>query len=204
MTKPWSKTTTDAELHVGPTGLGRSAERLADQLVRARDGELDPPLPEAGHDPAYATRPWGDGTASPLYCPVTERINEPLALEVDERVAVWAKDCGFDEDEIAKIRKARFGRLVMLTHADCDDPDRLSIAAKMNAAWWAADDYYADDSTLGAVPELLPPRLVLAMSAMDPLPRAGEFTPPLEEALAGDRVLVALRSGLDHMARYAT
>jgi 2-methylisoborneol synthase len=195
-----------AALLLRPTGLGTSAARLADQFTRARDSDPDPPLPipTAGPDPAYAERPWGDRTAPPLYCPVTERINEPLADEVDERLAAWAKDCGFDDDEIEKIRKIRFGRLMMLTHTDCDDPDRLLIGAKMNAAWWAADDYYADDSALGAVPDLLPPRLVLAMAAMDPLPPAGEFSRPLEEALAAERVLVALRSGIDYMAHYAT
>src|SRR5262245_8888523 len=193
-----------AALLVRPTGLGTSAARLADQFTRARAADLDPPLPKADLDPAYAERPWGDRTASPLYCPVTERINEPLAAEVDERLAAWAKDCGFDGAEITKLRRARFGRLVMLTHADCDDPDRLLIAAKMNAAWWAADDYYADDSALGAVPEQLPPRLVLAMAAMDPPPAVGDLSPPLDEALAAERVLVALRSGRDHMAHYAT
>ena len=199
-----------AVLQVGPTGLGTSAMRLADQFNRARAGDLDPPVPREVKeakpvgDPAYAERPWGDGTATPLYCPITERDNEALADEVDERLVVWAKECGFDDDEIGKIRKARFGRLVMLGHPDCDDPDRLLIGAKMNAGWWAADDYYADDSALGAVPEQLPPRLVMAMAAMDPLPPAGEFTPPLDEAIAGERVLVALRSGLEHMARYAT
>ncbi|MFZ6177525.1 family 2 encapsulin nanocompartment cargo protein terpene cyclase [Nannocystis pusilla] len=189
-------------LLAGPTGLGTHAARLAQLLNRARAGDLDPPQPAI--DPAYAWRSWGDGSASPLYCPITERINEPLADEVDDRLAAWASECGFDDDEIVKIRKTRFGRLVMLTHADCDDPDRLLIGAKMNAAWWAADDYYADDSALGAVPEQLPPRLVLAMAAMDPLPRAGEFSVPLEQAIDAERVLVALRSGLEHMGRYAT
>ncbi|MCY1063594.1 family 2 encapsulin nanocompartment cargo protein terpene cyclase [Nannocystis sp. RBIL2] len=181
-------------------GDARRSPRAAAESGRA--GVLDPPQPAL--DPAYAWRRWGDGSGSSLYCPITERINEPLADEVDERLAVWAKDCGFDDDEIVKIRKTRFGRLVMLTHADCDDPDRLLIGAKMNAAWWAADDYYADDSALGAVPEQLPPRLVLAMAAMDPLPRAGEFSVPLEQAIEAERVLVALRSGLEHMGRYAT
>jgi 2-methylisoborneol synthase len=190
-----------------PTGRGTSAARLADQFARARAGDFDPPPPPAPkeiHDPAYAERPWGDGTGTPLYCPVTERINEPLGDEVDERLAVWAKDVGFDDDEIKKIRKAQFGRLMMLTHPDCDDPDRLLIGAKLNAAWWAADDYYADDSALGAVPEKLPPRLVLAMAAMDPPPPAGEFSHPLEEAIAAERVLVALRSGVNYLASYAT
>lgn len=186
------------------TGLGTSAAHLVDQLNQARAGDLDPPSPKVDVDPAYAERPWGDRSASPLYCPITERVNEPLAAEVDRRLALWAKECGFDDDEIAKMQKARFGRLVMLTHPDCDDPDRLLVGAKLNAAWWAADDYYADDHSMGALPELLPPRLALAMAAMDPLPPAGEFTPPLEDAIAAERVLVALRSGVDYMACYAT
>lgn len=195
-----------------PTGLGTSAARLVDLLTRVRTGDVEPPAlvpaPAPARtpsgDPAYAERPWGDRKASPLYCPVTERIDEPLADLVDERLVEWAQECGFDEDEQQKIRKTSFGRLVMLAHPDCDDPDRLLIGAKLNAAWWAADDYYADDSALGALPEQLPPRLVMAMAAMDPLPDAGAFTPPLEEGIAAERVLVALRSGLAHMGRYGT
>lgn len=187
------------------SGLGTSASRLADQITRvARSGDLDPPPPAVAPDPAYAHRPWGDKTRTPLYCPVTERINEPLGDEVDDRLAAWALECGFDDDEVAKLRKTRFGRLIMLAHPDCDDPDRLLIGAKLNMAWWAADDYYADDTALGADPVQLPPRLVLAMAAMDPTAPVGEFSPPLEEAMAAERVLVALRSGVDYMARYAT
>lgn len=195
----------------GPTGLGTSAARFVSDLAKAaRAGNLDPRLlqadlaPAGDLDPAYAERSWGDGTASPLYCPITERFNEPLADEVDDRLAAWALECGFDEDEVEKIRQVRFGRLVMLAHPDCDDPDRLLIGAKLNMAWWAADDYYADDSELGADPMLLPPRLLLAMTAMDPPPPAGEFTPPLEEAIAEERVLVALGRGIDYLGQYAT
>lgn len=198
------------DLPVKPTGLGTSAAHLVDRIRAARAeatalaGTPPTPTPTPSGDPAYAERRWGDGTHSPLYAPVTERFNEPLADEVDDRVVAWAADCGFDADEREKFRKARFGRLAMLGHPDCDDPDRLLIAAKLNAAWWAADDYYADDTALGAVPEQLPPRLVLAMAAMDPPPPAGEFSRPLEEAIASERVLVALRSGIEYLARYAT
>jgi 2-methylisoborneol synthase len=169
----------------GPSGLGTSAARLV-------------------HDPAYVLRPWGDGTASPLYVPVVERVNDPLAADVDVRLAAWALDCGFDDEQTEQLSKAGFGRLVMLTHPDCDDPDRLLIAAQLNAAWWAADDLYADDSERGATPTELPPRLALVMAAMDPVAPAGEFSAELDEALRGDPILVALRSGVDHMARYGT
>ncbi len=92
----------------------------------------------------------------------------------------------------------------MLTHADSDDPDLLLVAAQMNAAWWAADDYYADETELGATPTELPPRLALMMSAMDPPPPAGSYTAQLEEAVAADPVLVALRSAVTHLARHAS
>ncbi|HEX3588355.1 MAG TPA: family 2 encapsulin nanocompartment cargo protein terpene cyclase [Pseudonocardiaceae bacterium] len=185
----------------GPTGLGTSAARLTGLLTRAAP-EPDPPdVPE---DPAYAYRPWGDGTASPLYCPVTERINEPLGDEVDRQLAIWALDCGFSEEESEQLGTAGFGRLVMLAHPDCEDVDRLLISAKLNAAWWAADDLYADDTALGAVPSELPPRLALAMAAMDPLPAVGEFTRELDETLQGDRVLVALNRAVEHLTRCGT
>jgi 2-methylisoborneol synthase len=183
----------------GPTGLGTSAANLTTLFTRA-EAEAPEPLP----DPAYAYRPWGDGTASPLYCPVTERINDPLGEEVDRRLAVWALECGFSEDESEQLGQAGFGRLVMLAHPDCDDPDRLLISAKLNAAWWAADDLYADDTALGAVPAELPPKLALAMAAMDPVPAAGEFTRELDERLRSDRVLVALHKGVEHLTRDGT
>lgn len=209
-----------------PTGLGTSAARIATGDTRTDQADVEPALPvpspvagptglgtaaarallapEIGSDPTYVERPWGDGSASPLYCPVTGRINDLLAAEVDERLVAWAGECGFSDDECDQLRKAGFGRLVMLAHSDCDDPDRLLVSAKLNAAWWAADDLYADDTALGAVPAELPPRLALAMAAMDPVPKVGEFSRELDETLRGDRVLVALNSGTEYLGRYGT
>jgi 2-methylisoborneol synthase len=171
----------------GPSGLGTSAARVVDL-----------------HEGVYVERPWGDGSASPLYTPVVERIDEPLAREVDRRLVAWAADCGFPDDQVELLGGAGFGRLAVLGHADCDDPDRLLIAAQLNAAWWAADDLYADDSELGATPTELPPRLSLVMAAMDPVAPAGEFTRQLDDRLRSDPVLVALRSGIDHLGRHAS
>jgi 2-methylisoborneol synthase len=194
----------------GPTGLGTSASRLAALLNPIAIAEPAPvveepePAAEPAVDPGYAYRPWGDGSAPPLYVPVTERINDPLGAEVDRELVEWALGCGFSAEEGEQLGKAGFGRLVVLAHPDCDDVDRLLISAKLNAAWWAADDLYADDTALGAVPAELPPKLALAMAAMDPLPSLGEFSRDLDETLAGDRVLVALNSGMQHLGRYGT
>ena len=100
--------------------------------------------------------------------------------------------------------KAGFGKLVMLTHVDTEDPDRLLIAAQLNAAWWAADDLYADDTEQGATPTELPPRLALVMAAMDPVAPAGEFSIPLDQALRSDPVLLGLGSGIEHLSRHAS
>lgn len=181
-----------AAVRDGPSGLGTSAARLARELTLAADP-----------GPGYVARPWGDGTAAPLYVPMVERVDDALAAEVEDRLVVWAKDCGFTDDQADLMRGAGFGRLVMLAHTDTGDPDRLLIAAQLNAAWWAADDLYADDSAMGAAPSELPARLALVMAAMDPVAPAGEFSVPLDEALRSDPVLVALGSGIEHLTRHA-
>src|SRR5207302_4722198 len=103
-----------AGLPAGPFGLGTSAARIASQFA-----------PAPGQDPAYAHLPWGDGSAPPLYCPVVGRVDNALAGEVDRRLVAWAADCGFTGEGLEQIAHAGFGRLVMLAHPDCDDPDRL-------------------------------------------------------------------------------
>ncbi|MBB5957089.1 2-methylisoborneol synthase [Saccharothrix tamanrassetensis] len=202
-----------------PTGLGTSAARIAARfaqvLTAAAPAATDAAAADTAaaiaasadapvHDPAYALRPWGDGSASPLYVPVVERTDDALVEVVEDLLVGWARDCGFRGGELDQLRGAGFGRLAVLTHTDTDDPEHLLIAAKLNAAWWAADDLYADDSGMGATPTALPPKLALAMAAMDPVPDVGEFTAPLEEALRSDPVLVALRSGVEHLTRYGT
>jgi 2-methylisoborneol synthase len=190
---PDPETALVAAVRAGPSGLGTSAARLARELALAGDP-----------GPAYLERPWGDGTAAPLYIPAVERVDDALAAEVDDRLVIWAKDCGFTDDQAELMRRAGFGRLAMLTHTDTDEPDRLLIAAQLNAAWWAADDLYADDSKMGATPTELPPRLTLVMAAMDPVAPAGEFSVPLDHALRSDPVLVALNSGIEHLTRHAS
>jgi 2-methylisoborneol synthase len=192
----------------GLTGLGTAAALLTAPARKAAPCTPGP-VPASPHravsPPVVSVeRRWGDGTASPLYCPAVERVDDDLADEVDDRLIGWARDRGFADHELDGLRKVRFGRLAMLTHPDSDDPDALLLAAQLNAAWWAADDYYADDSALGAVPARLPERLTLAMPAMDPVPFAGEFTAPLDETLGDDLVLRMLGSATDHLRCHGT
>ncbi|HJP73884.1 MAG TPA: family 2 encapsulin nanocompartment cargo protein terpene cyclase [Pseudonocardiaceae bacterium] len=173
-----------------PSGLGTSAARVAELFAPA--------------EPGYVEREWGDGSHPKLYVPVLERQDEALAEEVNRRLLVWAADCGFTEEQVELMGKAGFGKLVMLTHVDTEDPDRLLIGAQLNAAWWAADDLYADDTSQGAIPTELPPRLAMVMAAMDPVAPAGEFSVPLDEALRSDPVLLGLGSGIEHLTRHAS
>ncbi|GAA3687096.1 family 2 encapsulin nanocompartment cargo protein terpene cyclase [Nonomuraea antimicrobica] len=220
--------TSAAPVPAGPTGLGAYtlSLRAALQPYRPRfegfeDGDghegSGPPawsvtLPsvsggERRHSLAplaYREREWGDGTYPPLYCPETVRVDDDLGEEVNRRLVAWAERTGIHEGRMEEFAATGFGRLAMLAHPDSDDPDMVLIAAQMNAAWWAADDYYADETELGAAPTELPPRLALVTSAMDPPPDAGEYTVQLEEAVRGDPVLVALRSATSHVARHSS
>jgi 2-methylisoborneol synthase len=182
-----------ARLLAGPAGLGTAARSIG----TTPPADLLAPVP-------YLERNWGDDSYPPLYCPQTVRDNEALGAEVNRRLVEWAGRTGIYAGQLDAFRDTGFGRLAMLAHADCDDPDLLLVAAQLNAAWWAADDYYADETSLGASPTELPPRLALVMSAMDPPPAVGDYAGPLEEAIRADPVLVALRSAAGHLRRHAT
>jgi 2-methylisoborneol synthase len=162
------------------------------------------PHPERLAPVPLQERPWGDGTHSPLLCPPAARIDPQLAADVDDRLTAWAQRIGLHAGHLEEFHATGFGRLITLAHPETDDPDLLMVAAQMNAAWWASDDYYADETDLGAIPEALPARLALVSSALDPPPPAGEFTAPLNQAVVSDPVLVSLRSALAHATRHAS
>ena len=200
-----------------PSGLGTSAAVLSLAQPGGCTGAVPPTARTTSgglggsavrgdwSDPsAYAEREWGDGSFSPLYCPRTERINDALGAEVDARLIAWAAGLGCSADELDALGKVRFGRLIMLTHPDTEDPDALLVAAQMNTAWWAADDYYADSTEAGADPTQLPQRLILAMAALDPLPPAGDLTADLDQALGEDLVLRMLSSAVGHLGRHGS
>jgi 2-methylisoborneol synthase len=191
----------------GPTGLGTAAARA-----------FVPPAAEVvdGPRPRWSPGPSGVGTAgvrvSPgraagvpeLYCPGPVRDDPALGEEVNERLVEWAEEMGIYPGQLDKVRTANFGRLIMLTHPDCDDPDRLLAAAKCALAEWSVDDHYVDGEVEDSVPELLGQRLAIAYSAIDPAHLPLRYTPELERVSRDDPVMLALRSSLTNLAEYAT
>lgn len=217
----------------GPTGLGTSAARVGPPASAARVGPpataagVGPPaigagsgLPDGAAGVGSPAVTAGKGLSAPaagagspgaaaggvpkLYCPPAIRDDPVLGEMVNEQVVDWAAQVGIYPGRLDQLRAANFGRLLMLTHPDTDDPDRLLAAAKCAVAEWAVDDHYCDDESAGAAVELLGPRLAIAWAAVDPAHLPVRYAPELEQAMRADPVRAALRSGLDHVAQYAT
>lgn len=181
----------------GPRGLGTSATRLT--LPEARRGEA----------PTARTQPPNTAAEKPdpapgLHCPPAVRDDRALGDAVTEGLVGWAEEVGIYPGRLDMIRKADFGRLIMLAHPESDDLGRLLAAAKCALAEWSVDDHYVDCEVEEARHEALGQRLAIAHSVIDQanLPRA--YAPQLEEVVQADPVMRALRSGLADLARYAT
>ncbi|GGN97136.1 family 2 encapsulin nanocompartment cargo protein terpene cyclase [Nocardia rhizosphaerihabitans] len=177
---------------LGPTGIGTTS------LWRAA-----PPAPQAGARQAIP----------PLYCPPPERDDPALAEAVNVGLLAWAAEIGLYEGRLDELGKADFGRLIMLAHPDCDDPDLLLGAARAAVAEWSVDDYYceedapgdtAPDGTPSSAAAELGPRLELAAAAMDPAHLPARYAPRLEQAMQADPILRAFRTSFAHLAGYAS
>lgn len=167
----------------GPTGLGTSHLRsLHPEPIAPVDDE-----PEHG-----------------LFCPGAVRDDPVLGDAVNDDLIEWAGQVGIYRGEVDRLRKANFGRLIMLAHPGTDDPDRLLAAAKCVLAEWATDDHFVDEESMGADPEQLGVRLGLTHAAMDPADLPIEYLPALHKALDEEPVAVAYRSAFEHIARYAS
>jgi 2-methylisoborneol synthase len=119
-------------------------------------------------------------------------------------LVAWADEVGIFPGRLDHVRTCNYGRYAMLIHPDTDDPDRLLLAAQCMAALFAVDDYYCDDKRTGSDPALIGPRLTLAQVALDPAYLVDGYNAEVDEALKTDPVLVALRSYIDRVARFAT
>ncbi|KAA8877269.1 hypothetical protein F3087_45225 [Nocardia colli] len=200
-----------------PIGVGHAAPSTSSNgLATAQSTDQ----PSGGRIP---TGPTGLGTAStrrsaegaaipPLYCPPPMRDDPLLAADVNERIVAWAGSIGLYEGKLDELRDAGFGRLIMLAHPDCDDPDRLLAAAKCAVAEWAVDDYYCDAGASDVAPDGTPssaeaelgPRLELAAAAIDPVHLPARYAARIEQALQADPIVRAFRSGFAHLAEFST
>ncbi|WP_326725064.1 family 2 encapsulin nanocompartment cargo protein terpene cyclase [Streptomyces sp. NBC_00243] len=172
------------DLPTGPSGLGTSATRVF--------------APDPPPEPA-PVRP-----AARLHCPPAVRDDRALGETVTEGLVEWAEEVGIYPGRLDMIRKADFGRLIMLAHPESDDPDRLLAAAKCALAEWSVDDHYVDCEVEEPQHELLGQRLAIAHSVIDQAHLPLAYAPQLEKVVQADPVMRALRSSLADLARYAT
>jgi 2-methylisoborneol synthase len=170
-----------------PAGIGTSAFRA---FCTSQN-------PRSTSDRQTAADPFPD-----LYCPEPVRIDEPLGERVNERVLWWATEIDFPPSVLKSLRAANFGRFAMLAHPDSDDVDRLFATAAWTAALTVLDDYYCDDEALGADPDRLGARLTLALAAIDHGQLVGDYQAKLDDAVATNPLLAALRSSVDELSRY--
>lgn len=139
-----------------------------------------------------------------LHCPPAVRDDPALGETVTERLVQWAEEIGIYPGQLDKIRRADFGRLIMLAHPESDDPDRLLAAAKCALSEWAVDDHYVDGEVEEAQPERLGQRLAIAHSVIDQAHLPIGYAPQLEEVVQADPVMRALRDSLRGLHTYAT
>ncbi|MFV2195331.1 family 2 encapsulin nanocompartment cargo protein terpene cyclase [Nocardiopsis sp. LOL_012] len=188
------------------TARGASAAAVLPPVPQAPSGPRLPPS-DGGPAARAAGHPGrrGDGrTNLVLYCPPAVRDDPALGREVDARLVEWAEEVGIYPGQLDKIRRAEFGRLMMLAHPATDDPDRLLAAAKCALSEWAVDDHYVDGEVEEARPELLGQRLAIAHSVIDQAHLPLDYAPQLEEEVRADPVAVALRSALRNLSTMAT
>lgn len=139
----------------------------------------------------------------PLYCPDAVRDDPALGDEVNRRLVEWAEEIGIYEGRLDKLESCQFGHLMMLTHPDTDDPDRLLAAARCALSEWSVDDHWVDEGE-DAAPELLGPRLALAHAVVDPVRLPVRYTPEFERVVQKEPVLRAFRSALGHLSAIAS
>lgn len=189
--------------------LGGTLDSVLSRISKATPATAAPDRDDA--DPGES----GTGSPSPipaLYCPPPIRDDPALAEAVNEGILLWAQSIGLYEGRLDDLRRADFGRLIMLAHPDCDDPDRLLAAAKCAVSEWSVDDYYceedaddhAPDGTPSSAEAELGPKLEMAAAVMDPVHLPAKYQVRLERALGSDPILRAFRTSFDHLAQFAT
>lgn len=208
---------TESPIPPGRTGIDNPLPGLPGSttdpvLSRLLDGGSVTP----SHDDATPSGPAAESESRApipaLYCPPPIRDDPALAEAVNEGILLWAQSIGLYEGRLYDLRKADFGRLIMLAHPDCDDADRLLAAAKCAVSEWSVDDYYceedaddhAPDGTPSSAEAELGPKLEMAAAVMDPVHLPAKYQLQLDRALQADPILRAFRTSFDHLAQFAT
>jgi 2-methylisoborneol synthase len=182
----------------GPTGPGTSAARLAELLApREPAAVVEKPAGVPAGEPA------GPVHVPPLYCPDAVRDDAALGEEVNERLVAWAAEVGIYEGRLDRLRSHGFGRLRMLGHPDCEDPDRLLVAARCGLSEWAVDDHWVDEGD-DAAADLITARLAMAHAVVDPVRLPAPYEVRFEALVAKEPVLRAFRSALGYLSGIAS
>lgn len=197
----------------GPTGLGTSAARPRPARFTGTatpPGGDRPPLRAVtgASQPSPAPRadsPSADSSlrVPPLHCPDAVRDDPALGEEVNNRLVDWAEEIGIFSGRLERLRSHQFGRLFMLAHPHCDDPERLLVAARCGLAEWSVDDHWVDEGE-DNTPELIGPRLAMAHAVVDPIRLPARYMAQYERLVQREPVLRAFRSCLEHLSRMAT
>lgn len=188
----------------GPNGLGTTMLRMRPDPPAEAPAEPASAAPSASAPPGQKAETDGSGLhVPPLYCPDAVRDDHALGELVNERLVEWAAEIGIFEGRLERLRTHNFGRLFMLAHPACDDPDRLLIAARCGLAEWSVDDHWVDEGE-NTDPSLLAPRLAMAQAVVDPVRLPPRYMGRFEEVVAREPVLRAFRSCLDHLAEIAS
>jgi 2-methylisoborneol synthase len=178
-----------------PTGLGTSAARLVAPQAGVASQAAAAPETAATSQAAGASTPSGAPASEKpiripeLYCPPPLRDDPALGEVVNERLVEWAAEIGIYAGKLDTLREHNFGRLMMLGHPDCDDPDRLLAAARCGLSEWSVDDHYVDLEGDDAEPELIGLRLALAHAVVDPVRLPARYAPSVEKVVASEPVL---------------
>ncbi|MFJ9060567.1 family 2 encapsulin nanocompartment cargo protein terpene cyclase [Streptomyces sp. NPDC102409] len=192
-------------LLAGPAGLGTSAARLFSSPTppsAARKEPQEEGSPATGGDQSAEGRATAVRIPA-LYCPDAVRDDTALGEEVNNRLVEWAAETGIFTGRLERLRSHQFGRLFMLAHPDCDDPDRLLAAARCGLAEWSVDDHWVDEGE-DTEPELLGARLAMAHAVIDPVRLPARYQAQFEELVRRQPVLRAFRSSLGHLSRFAS
>jgi 2-methylisoborneol synthase len=202
-----------------PTGFAESAAQLAVQPASITDRlpPAPPPRPQLPGQPSGpGTSAWwiagtddepeeeADDDIPPLFCPGPVRDDPALGELVNEGILSWAEEVGIYPGRLDRLRRAGFGRLIMLTHPGTDDPDRLLAAGKCVVAEWAADDYYVDEVELGSDPNIVGDRLSRLYAVIDPAGLPRQYAPQLDGYRRQEPIATAFRTAMRHLAKYTS